>query len=1333
MPTNRFSTLSLAAALALFAACGTGDGDDADAPATTTTPPIELDVIGLSERPASLLVLDASAAPDARARLTRALDQIGGAVISALPPRLLVAQVPDGAGAILAAHGVVARHDRPLADGELPGASIEETRFVAVYSNRWHAPADPIVATARVLAPDEPFEATAEHPADAQARFAPGEPGPQPDPEDLVSVPYASGTVVVAVLLPESNGAVDASTEDWSEEMIRATYLKIQAGLDVIAAAEPNAKLRYVLHFESRPGAGGLPGTIDSDYEFGRRSVWGDWTNENLATAHLLQRIYPDADPANPWPAMQQYQLDLRRQYNADAAFAVVVAPNANFTSGIRPHAWIGGPWTVLDSQTGWEVFAHEFGHIFGALDEYCPDACSWPTSLQGYLGIYNANAEYREGEPGVGGINDGRGEAAPSLMQYNQVDHINGYTRTAWGWLDVDGDGVVDVRDTFPRSELRAEVTGQVVRLTGQVVDVPAVALWRTRYSANRLTRLDVEIVRAGATLATLELPLAADTRGRQAVDLALPALSAGSYELRLRAHNDVGNVERTVKTLPVTITGTTNVAPIAQVTLPTARALSSGASYTVAARAVDPEGGTARVRIDLGGDGSFETAWATTHTLAFTPSAGVHAIVVEARDTGGRVSRQRFERLVFAGNAPPEVSLAAVPGVVHGTNLASVALAATATDADGTTPELAWRADLVTADGTFREATGFGAASTWTVGLPTPEKIKTTKLHLAAGDWSMARSNWIRDVLALDAHTLAVAAGHDGIWFLDIANPTAPVVISRLQLETMAHSLLRKGNRLYVLGTMVTVVDIADLTAPRELKQLFATSGTRTTSMTDVMAINEGEDWGGAHWLYVQDGERITDTRITLTVDHPRHADLVFTLTPPKQLGLDPIVLREHRPAPAGVREYTFTSANTPALRALDGAFATEGWMIQVKDDVLNGNGGALLGSTLRFATRSRAAAVLPSATHLIGTLSGGELVVGGAGVQVLDVSWPQWITQLSRVRGTATSGAVLVGDTVVWGGPQVAKSEDPNAPAPVLRGLAAIDLDFPWSPWIVRVDDGEELGMVPNQIAKIGNRLYVDMTPWCPEPPEGEEPGKGEGGDDCGREDGRTWVGNANAFASGYNHWVLGESTLRVDRNAFGNGQRVWTVGNGYVQQLDVSDPANLRVAREYPQSWAAELVRLGTGGDVLLFQFGLEAYLGNLDVITSTLSRTYRLTVEARDAAGAITRASKTVHVIPYDHAPTADSVAQTAGAVAGDNFGFQVFATDPDRAFWDPALLVTADWDNDGVMDADPTYFSSGAPGELWHVFDAPGTYPVTFEVRDGFWARATITTTVVVQ
>ena len=119
----------------------------------------------------------------------------------------------------------------------------------------------------------------------------------------------------------------------------------------------------------------------------------------------------------------------------------------------------------------------HEFGHIFGAHDEYCPDACVPPNALAGYLGMINANACLATTSAAgstrarrVGVVADG----------VNNPAKINGYTRGAWGWLDTDGDGLVEVRDTLPRSALTARVDAAGrVRLQGTVADVAMTRIW--------------------------------------------------------------------------------------------------------------------------------------------------------------------------------------------------------------------------------------------------------------------------------------------------------------------------------------------------------------------------------------------------------------------------------------------------------------------------------------------------------------------------------------------------------------------------------------------------------------------------------------------------------------------------------------------------------------------------------------------------------------------------------------------------------------------------------------------------------------------------------------
>ena len=60
------------------------------------------------------------------------------------------------------------------------------------------------------------------------------------------------------------------------EALVRETYLKVQAALDK-RSRPPSRNADAPLHRPLRvgSGAGGLPGTVDTDYEFGQRAQWG--------------------------------------------------------------------------------------------------------------------------------------------------------------------------------------------------------------------------------------------------------------------------------------------------------------------------------------------------------------------------------------------------------------------------------------------------------------------------------------------------------------------------------------------------------------------------------------------------------------------------------------------------------------------------------------------------------------------------------------------------------------------------------------------------------------------------------------------------------------------------------------------------------------------------------------------------------------------------------------------------------------------------------------------------------------------------------------------------
>ena len=1292
--------LSIVLVAAGLAACA----DDASSPSTSTTAS-NLDVIGLAERPASLLVLSPAATVAQRQRLERTLVRLGGAVLETHPPRLVIAQVPDGADAALTAAGMVARFDRAVTAADLAAATLPEERFLAVHAARWfpvEVPRGERLAPTLIAAEGE---ARSEG---APLRLAEGAvDAPVIDPEDWTPVHFASGTMVVSIVLPESNGSVDVSTEDWTEEQIRETYLKVQAALDKMAAADANADLKFVIHYESAPAAGGLEGTVDTRYEFGQRAQWGS-PDEPLATADVLSSILgrPVAD-YEMWNASVEYTASLKARYGADSAFFVIVAANGNGTAGLRAHAWIGGPLTVLDSMYGHEVFAHEFGHIFGALDEYCPDACVSPTSLQGYLGIYNANAAFMQGGPG---IDDGRGEGAPSLMQYNQPGAINGYTRGSWGWLDTDGDGIVEVRDTLPRAALTASASGRTVRVAGTITDVGENRLFSNiRYSANRIDALEYAFAAAGPWF---RVALAGDTRGRQAVDVALGEVPSGTRDVWVRGINSVGNAGP-AQVLRVTTSQGGNAAPHLRLDVP-ARA-GSAAPLTVVTTALDLNGSAVQVRYDVDGNGTFDTAYMAPGAYSFTAAPGLRTIAAQARDQQGATRIVTAQVPVVSGAAAPALAVGSVPSLVHGVGVADLAFTVASPDA----ASLEVFTELATDDDSFKSAPAItgGVAQ---VTLPTPASLRTQQIDLTAGDVTLARAQ-VRDLAVIDADHVVVAAGGRGLWFVDITDRARPRVMSTLVLETSANKLWRHGTRLYVLGTYLTIVDIGDLHAPREWKQATAIEATVAQSMAERIDMPEAVGYGVSHFYGFDHGARIASTRVEVTVDHPRTADLTFRLVPGKGSGLAPIVLRERQHGPSGLRTFTFTTLTTPALRTLNGAFVDEFWMIEVSDDVGNGQVGALVASRLEFRTTARAIATIERAGDIAGVTSGGALIVAGAGVEALNVANPAAVTSLSRIAGTGTQTATMTGDTAILSMALAAKNPDGSTVQPPLRGFCAVDFAAVTAPSIVRC----ELGMNAffNEHAQVDGRLYVGVQPIC------------------NHEDGcsgipHTIVGDAAAFAGG-GAWELGVTSERVERGAIASGSTLWTVGwNAAVTQLDVSDPANVVRLKEYPRTIAMRLLALNLP-EVLLFDFGPIVRTAVLGDEHHILSRVYRIAVTARGDGDRVTRAYRTVHVIPYDHAPMVLS-ASVSRRDEWSPLRLVLTATDADNnATWDPFLFGRVDFDADGIWDSDWAFMGFDFTG-VWYgeadIYDVrAGEYPnAIVEVRDGFWARHRTTMSLVV-
>ena len=141
------------------------------------------------------------------------------------------------------------------------------------------------------------------------------------------------------------------------------------------------------------------------------------------------------------------------------------------------------------------------------------------------------------------------------------------------------------------------------------------------------------------------------------------------------------------------------------------------------------------------------------------------------------------------------------------------------------------------------------------------------------------------------LDGNLIAVAAGTGGVWIVDVTDRAAPRVVAQVPLETTAHRLRKVGTKLYVLGSYLAVLDVADPRAPRELKQWFTTSDTTTTASQEAMGITRDINAGrrvhvylifAGYWTSVKDylcedlNRCLTNAQLTAS----RNAELLTSL---------------------------------------------------------------------------------------------------------------------------------------------------------------------------------------------------------------------------------------------------------------------------------------------------------------------------------------------------------------------------------------------------------------------------------------------------------------------
>lgn len=468
---------------------------------------------------------------------------------------------------------------------------------------------------------------------------------PPPSPALLASVgtlrgpsQFMAGDVVVLMVLPESNGALDPSTEDWTPEQIAAVTRQVQAGLDWWVARLPAANLRFILEVRVVPTA----------YEPTSRPMEdeGLWIGDTLrhlgfGGSSYFDQAYDAADA-------------LRQHHGADWGTVLFVPNSANgnghLADGRFAYAYINGPLLVITSDAGGyglddmaAVVAHELGHTFGALDQYAAARISCQRR-SGYLSTPTSNSQFGGCGTRLPSIMlDATGAFAMGMVDPSALHQI--------GYRDSDGDGIIDPLDTTPALDLQqhslASGTGRPV-IRGMTRDIPFPSDFQNDVTLNTIQMVEYR-VDDGPWIPTLPTDGAFDSE-QEGFSAELP-LYDGSYTVEVRAVNSAGAVSpASLRQLEVTWIGP---APRYGVSAPAATA-----SDELVLALEGPAGTDA---VQLSEDAAFgDAAWqpfGPTVSYRLGAGEGPRTIYVRFRDQFGLVSLPATA-LVVVDTEPPQGS---------------------------------------------------------------------------------------------------------------------------------------------------------------------------------------------------------------------------------------------------------------------------------------------------------------------------------------------------------------------------------------------------------------------------------------------------------------------------------------------------------------------------------------------------------------------------------------------------------------------------------------------------------------------------------------------------
>lgn len=433
---------------------------------------------------------------------------------------------------------------------------------------------------------------------------------------------YMAGRVAVRLVLPESDGSAEPSTQDWTPAEIEYVTAQTQRALDWWAAQLPLARLSFALRVD----------VVPTKYE----PIAHGLADEDLWISDVLARL-GYTGPSH-WDQIYAAGNAHRDATGSDWTTTIFIVdssnhPTSHFVDGRFAYAYINGPHMVVTSNAGAygaarlaPVIAHEFGHIFGALDQYAAARVSCERR-SGYLNAPTSNSQY-----------GGCGGREPSIMLEPLGAFIAGQVdasaRAQVGYRDSDGNGLIDPLDTTPSVALstdRLAASSGRPMLVGEARDLPFPAPYQQQVSLNTIAAVQYR-VDGGPWLPAPAVDGAYDATA-EAFAVELP-LYDGSYTVEVRALNSAG-VASTPTRQQVTVSG---LGPAPDYS-PAAPAVVASLSLPVSLAA---PASTAAVQLSERPDfvGAPWLPYAAEMPFTLAPGDGPHAVYVRFQDAAGLAS---------------------------------------------------------------------------------------------------------------------------------------------------------------------------------------------------------------------------------------------------------------------------------------------------------------------------------------------------------------------------------------------------------------------------------------------------------------------------------------------------------------------------------------------------------------------------------------------------------------------------------------------------------------------------------------------------------------------